>query len=303
MKNMIAIILVFTFASCVRAAELSKEMIKVEGGDFIMGNAEFDDRNPAHKVTLNDFYMAKYLVTVGEWKEFLAEMGYSYNWDWQDQGLLPFREIVPTDDCPAQGLNWYYAAEYCNWLSRRDGLKPCYTVRGGEEFFHGDFHAQYFELKEEELPVVTWNKKANGYRLPTEAEWEYAARGGQLSKGYLYAGSDDPDEVGRYGQERSYPVGQMKPNELGLYDMTGNAEAWCWDWYDKDLSWLPERNPSVDNRTDIKKPSRLSEGYGYGYKVWCGVSWEWGVARNVYMHGGYPARHLGFKGIRLVRNG
>jgi formylglycine-generating enzyme required for sulfatase activity len=279
-------------------------MIRLEGGDFIMGHDNVWGRTvwtiTPRRVILDTFYMAKYLVTVGEWKEFLAEKGYSYNWDWQDAGLLPFRELVPTDDCPAQGLNWYYAIEYCNWLSARDGLKPCYTVKGGEDFFHGDFHAQYYGLKEEELPAVTWNKKANGYRLPTEAEWEYAARGGWLSKGYLYAGSNDPDEVGRYGQERSYPVGQMKPNELGLYDMTGNARAWCWDWYDKDLSWLPEKNPSVDNRADIKKPSDLGSE---GYKVLRGVSWEWGIALNVYQRDGYPARNLGFIGIRLVRNG
>jgi formylglycine-generating enzyme required for sulfatase activity len=273
-------------------------MIKVEGGSFIMG-IETEEINKPHKVTLDDFYMAKYLVTVVEWKEFLAEMGYSYDWDWQGMDMLPFREIVPTDDCPAQGLNWYYAVEYCNWLSRQDGLKQSYTVRG-KEFFYSAVQSQDSGYKEEELPVVTWNKKANGYRLPTEAEWEYAARGGRLSKGYLYAGSDDPDEVGRYGQERSYPVGQMKPNELGLYDMTGDVDAWCWDWYDKDLSWLPEKNPSVDNRSDIKKPSELSPK---GYKVLRGVNWEWGIARNVYRRNGYPARSIALAGIRLVRNG
>jgi formylglycine-generating enzyme required for sulfatase activity len=291
-------------AVCVLPEDRRKEMVEVAGGGFIMGHDDVwkihdEWTNPPRRVTLDTFYMAKYLVTVGEWKEFLAETRYTYDWDWETYDGPLFREIVPTDDCPAQGLNWYYAVEYCNWLSAREGLEPCYTLR--KEFFYSPPGVQYSGWDEEDLPVVTWNKKANGYRLPTEAEWEYAARGGRLSKGYLYAGSDDPKEVGRYGQERSYPVGQMNPNELGLYDMTGNVEVWCWDWYDRDLSWLPEKNPSVDNKADIKKPSKLN---AKGRKVLRGSSWEWKTFfPNVYMRGGYPARYFGFIGIRLVRNG
>lgn len=286
---------------CVLPEEGLKEMVKVTGGSFVMGHDDVLD-NPPHCVTLDTFYMAKHLVTVGEWKAFLAETHYLYDWLWQDPDMLPFREIVYSDDCPAQGLSWYYAVEYCNWLSVREGLEPCYTVRN-TKFFYSYTFLQYYGLKEEELPVVTWNKRANGYRLPTDAEWEYAARGGQLSKGYLYSGSDDPYEVALYGRDRSYPVGQMKPNELGLYDMTGNVAVWCWDWYDEDLSWLPEKNPSVDNRADIKKPT---DTYltPYLYKVFRGVSWDWTDARyvNVYERWAYPARYLGFKGIRLVRS-
>jgi formylglycine-generating enzyme required for sulfatase activity len=267
-------------------------MIYVEGGSFIMGS-DAVDRNPPHKVTLDDFYMAKYLVTVGEWKEFLADTGLAYDWDWQDPDMdFPFKEIVPTDDCPAQGLNWYYAVAYCNWLSERDGLKPSYTIKG--EVFYS------LAYEDGDLPVITWNKRANGYRLPTEAEWEYAARGGKLSKGYLYAGSNDPYEVGRYKQERSYPVGQMKPNELGLYDMTGDVEVWCWDWYDGDLSWLPEKNPSIDNTDDVRKLSDV----GLQLKVLKGEIWRWvKVPRYVYHRNAYPPIHISWIGIRLVRNG
>lgn len=97
----------------------------------------------------------------------------------------------------------------------------------------------------EDYPVVslTWFGayeycKFYGGDLPTEAEWEYAARGGKLSKGYIYAGSDDPDEVARYNQPVSFnskiiAVAQKHPNELGLYDMSGNIQEWCYDWYDE----------------------------------------------------------------------
>lgn len=127
-------------------------------------------------------------------------------------------------------VSWYQAVQFCNWLSEQEGLTPCYSESG---------------------PEIICDFSANGYRLPTEAEWEYAARGGNKSKGYRYSGSDDVDAVGWYSRnsgERmldrtTQAVGGKAPNELGLHDMSGNVYEWCWDWYG-DFSTEPQENPT-----------------------------------------------------------
>ncbi|GAB1347966.1 hypothetical protein MASR1M107_01770 [Ignavibacteriales bacterium] len=109
---------------------------------------------------------------------------------------------------PVNDLSWYLAVEFCNKLSEKEGLQRVYSGRRDE---------------------ITCNFTANGYRLPTEEEWEYAASGGNKSKGYLYSGGNELEEVGWYSCSGTEEVGKKKPNELGLYDMSGNASEWCWD--------------------------------------------------------------------------
>lgn len=264
----------------------SPEMIFVEGGKYIMGN-ESKKTNQPHPVYVSSFYIAKFMATNEIWKKFLNEVKLEYIWDWDDDmGFGPFYNIVPSDNCPAQGLNWYYAVVFCNWASMKDGLEQCYILDRLPENIHDEIE-------------VEWNKEANGYRLPTEAEWEYAARGGSKSKGYTYPGSNIPEEIGKFGLKASYPVGLYKPNELGIHDMGGNADEWCWDWYDEIMfEWLPIENPSVDKSADVKKKASTR----YDSRVLRGNSWIDREAREIALRGAYPPKNIGFIGIRLVRN-
>ena len=110
-------------------------------------------------------------------------------------------------------VTWYDCLEYCNKRSSIEGLKPCYRINGKD---------------------VAFDENADGYRLPTEGEWVFAAIGGRRSHGYTYSGSNNIDAVAHYGGNSNsiQPVCTKKPNELGIYDMSGNVCEWCWDKYD-----------------------------------------------------------------------
>ena len=112
---------------------------------------------------------------------------------------------------PVERLSWYNAVEFCNALSKKDGLTPCYSKNSAGKW--------------------TWNKNTDGWRLPTESEWRWAAMGGVKSKGFAYSGSNNSDDVAwgiYYGSSEPREVATKLPNELGIYDMSGNVEEWCW---------------------------------------------------------------------------
>ncbi|MFX1411876.1 MAG: formylglycine-generating enzyme family protein, partial [Promethearchaeota archaeon] len=206
------------------------EMVLVKAGSFEMGSADGrPDEQPVHTVTITyPFYVARYAVTFDEYDLFYLDRPGGGVRKPDDGGLG--RGTRPVE------VTWSNAVAYCNWLSEKGGLNPCYSGKG--RLTQCDF-------------------AADGYRLPTEVEWEYAARGGQKSQGYTYAGSDNLDDVAWYadnsgGQLR--PVGQKQPNELGLYDMSGNTWEWCWDWYGKAYY---ASSPASDPRGPASNPDIL----------------------------------------------
>jgi sulfatase modifying factor 1 len=223
------------------------DMVQVRGGTFRMGDNIGDgnsDEKPVHEVTLSSYWLSKYEVTVGQFRQFVQESGYltsaerqggwlvwtgtawerKFNASWKN----PY--FAQTERDPVVMVSWYDAIEFCNWLSRREKLTSFYDVRD---------------------TGVTQNWAANGYRLPTEAEWEFAARSG--GKTYKYAwGNGGPqgnvaDETlkGEFpawpfaiwsgyadGYIYTAPVGSFPPNELGLHDLSGNVWEWCNDWFE-----------------------------------------------------------------------
>jgi formylglycine-generating enzyme required for sulfatase activity len=219
----------------------SLETVLVEGGTFRMGSPSGGgrDERPVHSVTLDSFWMTETEVTFAQYNAFARATGRD----------LPDDEGWGRGSRPVINVSWYDAVAHANWLSGRDGLTPAYRISGRD---------------------VTWNRSANGWRLPTEAEWEYAARGGTQARETAYAGSNSVGEVAWHiGNSRmagsgvisrlmTHPVGGKQANELGLYDMSGNVWEWCWDWYGR-----------YDSETQ-RNPSGPASGR---YRVWRGGCW------------------------------
>lgn len=186
-------------------AKASADMVFVEGGTFTMGSDTGPaNERPAHEVTVGSFWMSATEVTQGDFLYVIGKLEENSSYPMSKHGGW----------YPIMTINWMIAINYCNVRSLKEGLTPAYSIgKNG----------------------VSWNRLADGYRLPTEAEWEYAAKGGPHHDPFVYPGSDDVGEVAvtfKTSNGNGYSeVASRKPNTLGIYDMGGNMYEWCWDQY------------------------------------------------------------------------
>ncbi|MEO1259580.1 MAG: SUMF1/EgtB/PvdO family nonheme iron enzyme [Bacteroidota bacterium] len=224
------------------------DFVFVKGGSFDMGNKDGDDDEQiVHRVKVSDFYMHKNEVTVSEYLEFAnstnshypewLEKGSEYHYQNGNNGhYKELGDALNGENYPIVGVSWNDAVAYCNWRSSKDGLQKVYAISGSNV-------------------TVNWN--ANGYRLPTEAEWEYAAR--SRGGGDKWGGTSNLQNLPLFvncnlnndGFQHTAPVGSLNPNGLGLYDMSGNVWEWCWDWhspYPSSAQTDPHGPASGDNR-------------------------------------------------------
>lgn len=256
-------------ASSASQTKTYPDMIYVQGSTFLMGSNDYDSEKPIHKVYMKDFYIDKYEVTNEQFCKFLNEKG----------------------NQSEDGVEWLeIKSEYCKIVKQGNKYVP---VSG---------------YNNHPVIMVSWygaNAYANwaGKRLPTEAEWEYAARGGNKSKGYKYSGSDNVDAVAWYWDNSTasgnsnlhqghgtMPVGKKQPNELGLYDMSGNVWEWCADWYGSDYY----------GKSPYENPTGPSSGTT---RVLRGGSWYYSAsgARCAHRYYIFPLYRIYGIGFRCVR--
>jgi len=268
-------------------------MVLIEGGPFEMGDTFSEGEvyeGPVHTVSVSAFYMDKYEVSKGLWdrvKVWNSANGYSYDNDGAGKG----------SNHPVQTLNWYDMVKWCNARSEMEGRVPAYYTDAGL--------TQVYKSGQV-APYVKWHA---GYRLPTEAEWEKAARGGAAGHRFPWSNVDTiTHSQANYYSDSSYaydvsptrgynpkfnngimpytsPVGSFAPNGYGLYDMAGNVWEWCWDW---------AGNYSSTPQTDPHGPDTGSTRVGRG------GNWNFYAAhcRDSYRYGNAPtdsATNIGFR--------
>ena len=231
------------------SSEAPAGFVYVPGGTFTMGRTTGSgdsDELPTHSVTLSPFYIGICEVTQAEYAAIM--------------GSNPAHDYGVGDNYPVYFISWYSILKYCNLRSLAEGLTPVYSISGSSNPVDwGDVPTDNNTAWDS--VICDWN--ANGYRLPTEAEWEYAARGATNDPDYLYSGSDNINAVAWYYgnnyHDGSKPVGTKAPNGIDNYDMCGNVAEWCWDWWGNYNS-APQTDPT---------------GPGSGsYRVLRGGSWN-----------------------------
>jgi formylglycine-generating enzyme required for sulfatase activity len=281
-------------------------MALIPAGEFVMGattnvgHEYFSGERPQHTVMVSEFLMDKYEVTSNLWISVLSwagNRGYSFGTGWQSKGA----------DHPVVAVDWYDAIAWCNARSQRDGFTPCYTNANGSIYTNAAINSFTGDC----------NWLADGYRLPTEAEWEKAARGGAINRRFPWndaniiqharanysaspnnifypydlgpsAGFHPTYNVGNYPY--TSPVGAFPANGYGLYDMAGNVFEWCWDWHSSPYYTV---SPSTDPRGPASGTNRILRGGSF-----FSLSF---YARVAYRNMGNPIAENGNTGFRCVR--
>jgi formylglycine-generating enzyme required for sulfatase activity len=213
------------------------ELVWIASGKFRMGSDSGErDERPVHDVQISHgFWMGRCEVTNGEYQVFLKATGYDGKWDTDGDYLKHHGDgssMSTAADYPVCWVSWRNAMAFCVWLTERERAAG-------------------------RLP------KGYKYRLPTEAEWEYAARGGSRSRNYTYAGSNSVDEVAWYSSNAgsaTHPVGKKKSNEIGFCDMSGNVWELCLDWFDTEYY---KRSPGTDPTNSKSGDGRVVRGGGW----------------------------------------
>ncbi|SFC80840.1 Formylglycine-generating enzyme, required for sulfatase activity, contains SUMF1/FGE domain [Parapedobacter composti] len=252
-------------------------MAFVKGGTFMMGssnNKEVNDKNLSHNIQLSDFYIGKYEIMVGQFRTFVQETGYQTSAEKKAHSRLwtgkRWRE--------KKGTNWRHGVDGKEYNEGSDN----YPV----------IHVSY----DDAMSFCKWlsEKTGGNWRLPTEAEWEYSAKGGEKNENFIYSGSNDIEEVAWYennSEGGTHPVGQKKANKLGIYDMSGNVREWCYDWWDKGYY--------------AKSPNKDPLGPSTGtWRTFRGGDWSDDIMRYLniaYRHGGFDQlRTDNISGFRVV---
>jgi formylglycine-generating enzyme required for sulfatase activity len=240
-------------------ASVKPEMIKVEGGSLPKDSQVMPK-------SVKTFEIGKYEVTWGEWQK-VRDWAVANGYDLKDvgQGL--------SESHPVTQVSWYDAVKWCNAKSEMERVTPVYQVKG-QVYKSG-------ELGEKGGDTIKQTTSAKGYRLPSEAEWQWAARGGRKSKKYTYAGSNNSSAVGWFPDNsggKPHPVAQKQANELGIHDMSGNAFEWCGLY-----------------------PNEVAKGYdGSSNRRVCGGDWT--HDNNIAYLGGSDRPYGRRMGLRLARN-
>jgi sulfatase modifying factor 1 len=255
-----------------------KEKEMTHRNEFWMGSldwAGYLDERPRHKVCISKgFWIGETQVTQELWQTVMG---------WNPSSFKGNIKL------PVESVSWYDCLVFCNKLSELEGFTPCFTLKNIKK--NGN------HIKK---ATVEWHSDANGYRLPTEAEWEYCAKAGTE---FRYSGSNNIDEVAWYTENsgnQTHEVKTKKANAWGLYDMTGNVWEWCMDQWDVN-AYRHRTNGNIENPISIENPIVWSNDPCA--RVLRGGSCRYGAVscRVAFRYGFDPDNRSDYRGFRLLR--